>query len=75
VFPRDRVCLRNISVDTLHKGDTMDNNNNNYYYYCYYIYLYTDAVTNTGGTQKLRTTNNKYNQYQLTSPKPKVPYS
>ena len=23
------VCLRNISVDTLHKGDTKDNNNNN----------------------------------------------
>jgi len=22
VFPRDMVCLRNISVDTLHKGDT-----------------------------------------------------
>jgi hypothetical protein len=34
VFPRDRVCLRNISVDTLHKGDTeddddYDDNNNN----------------------------------------------
>jgi hypothetical protein len=23
------VCLKNISVDTLHKGDTEDNNNNN----------------------------------------------
>jgi hypothetical protein len=23
------VCLRNISVDTLHKGDTKDNNNKN----------------------------------------------
>jgi hypothetical protein len=23
------VCLRNISVDTLHTGDTEDNNNNN----------------------------------------------
>jgi hypothetical protein len=23
------VCLRNISVDALHKGDTEDNNNNN----------------------------------------------
>ena len=22
MFPRDIVCLRNISVDTLHKGDT-----------------------------------------------------
>jgi hypothetical protein len=37
VFPRDMVCLRKISVDTLHKGDTeddiddddYDNNNNN----------------------------------------------
>jgi hypothetical protein len=29
VFPRDMVCLKNISVDTLHKGDTEDNNNNN----------------------------------------------
>ena len=32
VFLRDMVCLRNISVDTLHKGDTEDkkiNNNNN----------------------------------------------
>ena len=27
MFPRDMVCLRNISVDTLHKGDTEDNNN------------------------------------------------
>jgi hypothetical protein len=24
------VCLRNISVDTLHKGDTEDDNNNNH---------------------------------------------
>jgi len=29
VFLRDMVCLRNISVDTLHKGDTEGNNNNN----------------------------------------------
>jgi len=29
MFPRDMVCLGNISVDTLHKGDTEDNNNNN----------------------------------------------
>ena len=34
MFPRSMVCLRNISVDTLHKGDTEDdddddNNNNN----------------------------------------------
>jgi hypothetical protein len=36
VFPTDMVCLRNVSADTLHKGDTEDNNNNNnnnYYYY------------------------------------------
>jgi hypothetical protein len=33
MFPRDIFCLRNVSVDTLHKGDTDDddddNNNNN----------------------------------------------
>jgi hypothetical protein len=29
VFPRDIAFLGNISVDTLHKGDTEDNNNNN----------------------------------------------
>jgi hypothetical protein len=34
MFPRDMVCLRNISVNTLHKGDNDDdnddgNNNNN----------------------------------------------
>jgi hypothetical protein len=32
MFPRDMVCLRNISVDTLHKADNEDddgNNNNN----------------------------------------------
>jgi hypothetical protein len=35
MFPRDMVCLRNISADNLHKGDTQndddddDNNNNN----------------------------------------------
>ena len=38
MFPRDTVCLRNMSVDTVHKGDTENNNNNNnnnnnYYYY------------------------------------------
>jgi len=27
MFPREMVCLRNISVDTLHTGDTEDNNN------------------------------------------------
>jgi hypothetical protein len=35
LFPRDMVCLRNISVDTLHKGDTEydddDNDNNTFY--------------------------------------------
>jgi len=29
MFPRDMVCLRNISVDALHKGDDDDDNNNN----------------------------------------------
>jgi len=32
MFPRDMACLRNISVDTLHKGDGEDDdddNNNN----------------------------------------------
>ena len=29
VFPKDMVCLRNISVDTLHKGDTENNNTRN----------------------------------------------
>jgi hypothetical protein len=29
VLPRDMVCLRNISVDTLHKGDIEDDDNNN----------------------------------------------
>ena len=37
MFPRDIVCLRNISINTLHKGDDDDdnddddddNNNNN----------------------------------------------
>jgi len=34
LFPRDTVCLRNISINTLHKGDDDDdddddNNNNN----------------------------------------------
>jgi hypothetical protein len=35
VFPRDTVCRRNVSINTLHKGDDDDddddddNNNNN----------------------------------------------
>jgi hypothetical protein len=44
MFPRDMVCLRNISVDTLHKGDTEDddddndnNNNNNPFVSTFYI--------------------------------------
>jgi len=27
MFPRDIVCLKNIRVGTLHKGDTEDNDN------------------------------------------------
>jgi hypothetical protein len=30
VFPRDMVCLWNISVDTLHKGDIEDDDDDNY---------------------------------------------
>jgi hypothetical protein len=33
MFPRDMICLRNISVDTLHKGDTEDNNNTIKYFF------------------------------------------
>jgi hypothetical protein len=29
VLLRDRVCLRNICINTLHKGDSDDDNNNN----------------------------------------------
>jgi len=29
VFPRDIVCLRNISINTLHKGDDDNNGDNN----------------------------------------------
>ena len=29
MFPRDIVCLRNMSISTLHKGDDDDDNNNN----------------------------------------------
>jgi hypothetical protein len=29
MLPRDMVCLRNIRVDTLHKGDTDDDDDNN----------------------------------------------
>ena len=37
MFPRDIVCLRNMSISTLHKGDDDDdddnnNNNNNSYF-------------------------------------------
>jgi len=47
MFPRDMVCLRNISVDTLHKGDTEDdddddddnNNNNNFNFHIQAICL------------------------------------
>jgi hypothetical protein len=43
MFPRDMVCLRNISVDTLHKGDAEDdddddNNNNNNNINVYEVY-------------------------------------
>jgi hypothetical protein len=49
VFLWDKACLRNIRVDTLHKGDTEDdneyddddNNNNNNNLYAAYFQLYT----------------------------------
>jgi hypothetical protein len=40
MFPRDMVCPRNMSVDTLHKGDTED-----YYYYYYYTIKWAGHVT------------------------------
>ena len=61
-----KQCAENSNIINI-----TNNYNNNYYYCYYYCYLYTDAVTNTGKTQKLRTTNNKHNQYQLTSSEPK----
>ena len=36
--------LRNISVDTLHKGDTEDDEDNVYYYY-YYYYFYRHLIS------------------------------
>jgi hypothetical protein len=45
MFPRDTVCLRNISVDTLHKGETDnddDNNNNNFFIILPYLQLRVD---------------------------------
>jgi hypothetical protein len=48
VFPKDMVCLRNISVDTLHKGDTEDDNDDDdddyYYYYYYYYYIVVNFI-------------------------------
>jgi hypothetical protein len=49
VFPRDMVCLRNISVDTLHKGDTDDDDDDDDIYrmqacFCPFITLYNSCV-------------------------------
>ena len=49
LFPRDILCLRNISINTLHKGDgddDDDDNNNNYYYYYepYYSVAYRNRL-------------------------------
>jgi hypothetical protein len=47
VFPKHVVCLRNISVDALLKGDTEDNNNNimniddTWYALIYFVSYYT----------------------------------
>jgi hypothetical protein len=54
MFPRDMVCLRNISVDTLHIGDTEDdddddnddnNNNKTKYRLCNYSKLFAFSIT------------------------------
>jgi hypothetical protein len=42
LFPRDIVCLRNISINTLHKGDDDDdddNNNNKLGFYIAHIFF------------------------------------
>jgi len=58
MFPRDMVCLWNISVDTLHKGDTEDddddnnnnnnNNNNIVVFWCSLLPLSLDVQTDDG---------------------------
>ena len=45
LFPRDIVCVRNVSINILHKGDgDDDDNNNNYNYY------YLNWIINICGT-------------------------
>jgi hypothetical protein len=51
VFPRDMVCLRRITVDTLHKGDAEDDdddddndNNNNLVKYSYKTLRYISRM-------------------------------
>jgi hypothetical protein len=51
------VCLRNISVDTLHKGDTEDdddnnnnNNNNEIIHYSIYCVFSTDLLLQFSGS-------------------------
>ena len=46
LFPRDIVCLRNMSINTLHKGDDDDdddnnNNNNKVTIITYFLYPYS----------------------------------
>jgi hypothetical protein len=43
------VCIRNISVDTLHKGDTKDDDNNSFKpprtnMYCYLLFCSTPGI-------------------------------
>ena len=50
MFLRDMVCLRNISVDTLYRGDTEDdddddNNNNNNNNTTLYLYDMTLPIS------------------------------
>ena len=64
VFPRDIVCLRNMSISTLHKGDDDDdddnnnNNNNNTLIWCEIISTNSAADTNQQqqhGTRNIHT--------------------
>ena len=80
MFPRDMVCLRNMTVDTLHKGDTKDddddnddddddNNNNNNKLNLVTLLLDINNMTNQGqallkGTIKLQHVNNPVQKTQ-----------
>ena len=62
MFPRDIVCLRNMSVNTLHKGDDDDNNNNKTKNKTKNTFLIDIAVPNTHNLAK--TITDKQNNFQ-----------